>query len=174
MTIERRLSPSPRDLRQRFGGPRRARIAVLGAGLIGRKHIERVASDANLVGIVDPAPAAAALAQTLSVGVFSTLADLLAEIRPDGVIVATPSPLHHEHGMACIAAGLPVLIEKPLATRIADARELVRSAEEADVPVLVGHHRRYNPIVRRAKAEIECGRARQDRVRRSDMLACEA
>jgi predicted dehydrogenase len=136
----------------------RARIAVMGAGQVGRKHAERVARDAILVGIVDPAPAAAVLAQEFSTRVCRSLADLLMETRPDGVIVATPSNLHHEHGMACIEAGLPVLIEKPLATRIEDARELVRAADETSVPLLVGHHRRYNPIVGRAKAEIESGR----------------
>ncbi len=153
MTENRQQSASVRP-----HGESRARIAVVGAGQVGRKHAERVARDAILAGIVDPAPAAATLAQELSTRVFRSLADLLAETRPDGVIVATPSNLHHELGMACIAARLPVLIEKPLATLVEDACELVRAANEASVPLLVGHHRRYNPIVRRAKAEIESGR----------------
>lgn len=134
------------------------RIAVVGAGLIGRKHLEIVARHAVLAAIVDPDPAAGVLAGAHGAAWHTGLDACLAQDRPDGVIVASPNQLHLAHGMACLGAGVPVLIEKPL-TDTADAgRALVRRAEETGVPVLVGHHRRHSPIIRAAKACVEDGR----------------
>ncbi len=78
------------------------RIAVAGAGMIGRRHaaIIRVTPDCILSAIVDPAPAAADFAHTLGVPLFGSLAELLAVARPDGVVLATPNPLHVEQALA--------------------------------------------------------------------------
>ncbi len=137
---------------------RDARIAVMGAGLIGRRHIDHVVREARLAAVVDPAPATRAIADALGAAWYPGLDDLLARERPDGVIVATPTPLHAEHGRACVAAGVPVLIEKPIADEPAAAAALVEAAEAAGVAILVGHHRRHNPLIHRAKAEIASGR----------------
>jgi predicted dehydrogenase len=75
----------------------------------------------------------------------------------DAVILATPNALHVDGGLACIARGLPVLIEKPLAVDVAGARRLVEAAASAGVHLLVGHHRRHNPIIATAKEIIESG-----------------
>ncbi len=82
---------------------------------------------------------------------------MLAADRPDGVIVATPNQLHVEHGRQCLGAGLPLLVEKPIADESRSATGLVEQAERLGIPLLVGHHRRHNPIVRAAKARIESG-----------------
>ncbi len=86
-----------------------------------------------------------------------TFADMLASDPPDGVIVATPNQLHVEHGLACLGAGLPLLVEKPIADEARTARGLVEEAERLGIPLLVGHHRRHNPIVQAAKARIDSG-----------------
>ncbi|MGL5736560.1 MAG: Gfo/Idh/MocA family protein, partial [Beijerinckiaceae bacterium] len=78
--------------------------------------------------------------------------------RPDGVLIATPNRLHRAHGLEAVAAGLPALVEKPLADTIADGAALVAAAEAAGVPLLTGHHRRHNPMIRRAKETIEAGK----------------
>lgn len=138
----------------------RVRIGVVGAGLIGRRHIERIAevTAAELVGIADPAAAGRELAAKAGVPHFETLAALVEEARPDGLVIATPNAMHVENGLAAIAAGLPALIEKPIADDLRGAQALVDASQAAGVPVLVGHHRRHNPIVRAARAEIEAGR----------------
>lgn len=139
---------------------RPVRLAVLGAGLIGRRHIEHVLAEpeAELAAIVDPMPAAKALADERGVPWFPSLAALVAAARPDGVIIATPNQLHVENGLEAVAAGLPALVEKPLADEVAEATRLVEAAEAAGVPLLTGHHRRHNPLLRAAKAAIDDGR----------------
>lgn len=134
------------------------RLAVIGAGLIGQRHVELVARYATLDAIVDPNPAAQTLAEAHGAHWADDINAYLDERRPDGAIVATPNQLHASHGLACIDAGVPVLIEKPI-TDSADAGEaLVAASAKASVPILVGHHRRHNPLVTAAKEAIESGR----------------
>jgi len=134
-------------------------IAVVGAGLIGRQHIERIVAGAGvrLACVVDPTPEAKALAERHDAAWAPDIATMLREGGADGAIVATPNQLHVDHGLACVEAGLPVLVEKPLADEPAAARRLVETAEAAGVPVLTGHHRRYNPLIRAARERIAGG-----------------
>ena len=135
----------------------RPQIAVFGAGLIGARHVAEAARQARLAAIVDPAPGTAALANDHGVPHFATPEACLDAMRPDGVVIATPNQLHEAQALLCIAEGLPVLIEKPIADTLASADRILAAAQAADVPVLVGHHRRHNPIIKRAKAEIDAG-----------------
>src|SRR5262249_29904969 len=73
-------------------------------------------------------------------------------------ILATPNRLHVEQGLACVAAGVPALIEKPLADRIEDAERLCEAAECAGVKLLTGHHRQHNPLMVKAAAIVRSGR----------------
>ncbi|PKQ05193.1 MAG: oxidoreductase [Alphaproteobacteria bacterium HGW-Alphaproteobacteria-11] len=136
-----------------------AQIAVAGAGLIGKRHVQAMAqaAGARLAAIVDPMPAAADYAAALGVPYFSGLDAMISAGVAGGVILATPNQLHIEGGMACVRAGLPVLVEKPLATDVAAARVLVEAAEAAGVPLATGHHRRHNPLIAAAKAMIAAG-----------------
>lgn len=136
------------------------RIALLGAGLIGRRHAAHVLAEPETVlhAIVDPSGAAQAFASECGVPCFADFAAMLAAGRPDGVIVATPNQLHVEHGLAAIAASLPVLVEKPIADNLGDAERLVAAAEAAGTKLATGHHRRHNPLIGHAKAMIEAGK----------------
>ncbi len=82
---------------------------------------------------------------------------MLAVDRPDGLIIATPNQLHVEHGLQAVEAGLPALIEKPIADSVTAADKLVSAAGAAKVPLLIGHHRRHNPLIADAKAKIDGG-----------------
>ncbi|MFK5979441.1 MAG: Gfo/Idh/MocA family oxidoreductase [Rhizobiaceae bacterium] len=134
------------------------RIAILGAGLIGKRHADYVTGEAILSGIVDPAEEAKAVAQKHSVNHYSSLDDLLNEDKPDGVIVATPNQMHEKHAIQCMEAGIPVLIEKPIADTVAAAERIVAIGKKTNVPILVGHHRRYNPLIAKAKQAIDEGK----------------
>ncbi len=136
------------------------RIAVAGAGLIGQRHIEEVdaSSSATLSAIVDPFPAAAEVAAKYSVPLYASLADMFAADKPDGVILATPNQLHVEGALQCIAAGVPVLVEKPIADSLDGAQQIVDAGRAAGVPVLTGHHRQHSPIMAKARSVIASGR----------------
>ena len=135
------------------------RIAVAGAGLIGRRHIEEVdaSADAELAAIVDPFDAADEVAVKYSVPRYATLAELFAAGGVDGVILATPNQLHVDGGLECVAAGVPVIVEKPIGDTVESATRLVEAGEAAGVPVLTGHHRNYSPIMARAREVIRRG-----------------
>jgi predicted dehydrogenase len=136
------------------------RIAVIGAGVIGHRHIERVRSEpeAELAAIVDPAPAAEALARSLNVPWAHDLESLLRGGKPDAAIIATPNQLHVQGALACVDAGIPVLLEKPVADNLADAMRLTEAAEAAGIPILIGHHRRHSTLIQQAKSIIDTGR----------------
>ncbi len=138
----------------------RTRIAVVGAGLIGRAHIQAIRSidTMTLHALVDPTPAAQNLATQLGVPCHASLQDLLLKDRPDGVIVATPNAMHVPQALACIEAGVPCLVEKPVATTVAEAQQLAAAVKQHPVPVLVGHHRAHSPIMASAREVVRSGR----------------
>ena len=135
------------------------RIAVVGAGLIGYQHILRVRGEpeAALAAIVDPTVKAQELARDLGTRWFPDLHAMLEADRPDGVIVATPNQLHVANGLTCVAAGIPMLMEKPVSDDVATGWELVAATEQAGVPMLVGHHRRHSPLIQQAKEIVASG-----------------
>lgn len=135
------------------------RIAVIGAGLIGRQHVARVVSEpgAALAAIVDPSEHARELAAAAGAAWFADVPSLLEVEPPEAVIVATPNRLHVPIGIECAAAGLPMLVEKPLAEDLASGQRLVEAAETAQVPLLVGHHRRHNRGLQAARSIIVSG-----------------
>ncbi len=135
----------------------------MGAGLIGKRHIEHIIArpEATLASVIDPTLAARELAQSLGVEWFPCFQDMPADKRPEGMVVSTPNQMHVANGRECIEAGIPALVEKPLADDLAGAQTLVDAARRRGVPLLTGHHRRHNPMIQRAKAEIDSGRLGQ-------------
>jgi len=135
-------------------------IAVVGAGLIGKRHVAaiKVADGVGLSCIVDPSQGGRAFAQTCGVPHFQSIGDMLSDVRTDGVIIATPNQMHVENTLECVAAAIPCLVEKPIATDAQSARGLVEAAHAAGLPLLVGHHRRHNPLIQKAHEVIAQGR----------------
>jgi predicted dehydrogenase len=123
------------------------RIAVIGAGAFGRNHL-RVIRDsprATLAGVfdIDRAKAEAAAAEFGCEG-LNDLSEVAGSA--DAAIVATPTSTHAEVGCALLAAGLDVLVEKPVTADLAGARRLAEAA--ASGPILqIGHLERFNPAV---------------------------
>ncbi|WP_026622285.1 putative dehydrogenase (plasmid) [Ensifer sp. WSM1721] len=139
---------------------KRVKLAVLGAGLIGKRHIQHVLAEpsAQLSAVVDPAPVGETIAKEVSVKWFPSFADMIAADRPDGIIVATPNPAHVHNGLEAVEAGIPALIEKPIADDIISGEKLITAAEAKGVALLTGHHRRHNPVMHKAKEIIESGK----------------
>ncbi|MFD1341516.1 Gfo/Idh/MocA family protein [Litorisediminicola beolgyonensis] len=136
------------------------RLGIAGLGLVGRRHADAIAAcnGARLVAVADPSADGQASADALGVRCFPSLDEMLDEAALDGVLLASPTGLHVDQAQAAVARGCPALIEKPIGTSAADAMALVEAAEAAGVPLLVGHHRRHNPLSCAAKEVIAEGR----------------
>src|SRR6185295_9682431 len=122
------------------------RVGVVGTGAMGHNHVRLLSSlpGAALVGVYDPKPEAAeSMAREHGARVFPRLEDLAGEI--EAAVVAAPTVAHAEMGCALLGRGLHVLIEKPLASSLAEADRLLEQA--GDRVLMVGHVEFYNPAV---------------------------
>jgi predicted dehydrogenase len=134
-------------------------IGVIGAGLIGRKHLRKISEhrDYDLVGIADVNVDAVA-AEYPETRVFADYCKLLDEARPQAVIIASPNQLHAETGIECARRGIDILIEKPVTDTIESAAALMADVRKGGIKSLVGHHRRHHLQVRTLKALLGDGR----------------
>jgi len=128
-------------------------IAVAGAGLIGRRHIELVqqSNRCELSAVIDPVPLPKETLDAFGVKQYPDLQRCFTAHRPDGVILATPNALHVEQTRQCIDAGVAALIEKPVAHSVEEGKKLLAIAEGANARLLVGHHRAHSPILAKAR-----------------------
>lgn len=136
------------------------RLALVGAGLIGHRHADaiRAAEGVELAAVVDPNPVGGSVARQHGTRSHVSLGELWRSgVHIDGVIVATPNQTHAELALACIAQELPVLVEKPLADTLTNAERIWQASESTGVPVLVGHHRRYNGVMEKARELVDAG-----------------
>ena len=135
------------------------KLAVIGAGLIGRKHAELIAthSTCSLVGICDVDPSRSSIADELEVPFYQDIEGLLQSEAPQGAIISTPNEHHASVAEVCAGRSVHVLIEKPIADSMDAARRIVKAADETGIQVLVGHHRRHSPFVQKARRIVTGG-----------------
>ncbi len=122
--------------------------AVVGVGRLGRFHAQKHAAcpAANLVGVFDANEAsAAAVAKETGCVAYTDLDKLIEDV--EAVDCAVPTTLHHQVGMQVLEAGRHLLMEKPIASTSAEARELVDLANKKGLILQVGHIERFNPGV---------------------------
>jgi predicted dehydrogenase len=126
-------------LRNQIG---KVRVAVIGTGHMGRYHAQKFASceGAELAAVVDADPSRAAAFPAAAF--FQDYREVL-DVA-DAVVIAVPTDRHYAIARACIAHGLHVLIEKPIAATLAQADALVRLAKKHKVVLQVGHIERFN------------------------------
>jgi predicted dehydrogenase len=131
----------------------KCRLVLMGAGLIGREHAALISAHegAELVGLADPMSAGRDYASSIGVTHFNDYIAMLDATKPDGAIIALPNHLHEPAALACIKRGIASLVEKPIADELESAHRLVLASEKADVPILVGHHRRHSPDIHEAR-----------------------
>lgn len=137
------------------------KLVVVGPGLIGKQHIRLIREnpDCELVAIVSPDHGPNyQIACESNVLLFHDLASCLKASTVDGVIVSSPNIFHAEQARLCIEAGIPVLIEKPIAASVREGAMLAELAARCGTPVLVGHHRTYSPVLATARAIVQSGR----------------
>jgi predicted dehydrogenase len=126
------------------------RVAVIGAGVMGKRHARVLASRGDrfeLVAIMDADPrVAASLAGAYGAEVAVQEGEAIA--RADALVVATPIGAHSGSVRRALASGRHVLVEKPIAGSARDAQELVALADARGAHLFVGHSERFNPVVR--------------------------
>jgi myo-inositol 2-dehydrogenase/D-chiro-inositol 1-dehydrogenase len=137
------------------------RMGVVGLGRIGGMHAANVAATEGVDEVLlysEPADQAAKVVAELGgrARAMGSLGELLAEA--DGVVIATPTPTHPELVRAAVAAGVPVMCEKPLAMDRATLVEVAREVE-GGVPVMVAFPRRYDPAHQELRRRVAAGEA---------------
>lgn len=128
------------------------RIAVVGVGHLGRHHARILSSlpGVTLVAVVDRNRARVEeIAAASGVRALTDYRDLLGQV--DAVTIAVPTELHAEIGTAFLSAGVPALIEKPMARTLAEADALIAAAATSGATLAVGHTERFNPAVAAAR-----------------------
>ena len=133
------------------------KVAVVGAGVMGRYHAMNYSAlpRAELVGIVDPDPERRAQAEAeFGCAVFASVDELLVVRQVDAVSVAVPTILHYELAKQLLHCGLHVLVEKPVATDVGQARELAELSRSLGLVLQVGHITRFYQSVELLKQEV--------------------
>ncbi|MDT3687747.1 MAG: Gfo/Idh/MocA family oxidoreductase [Pseudorhodoplanes sp.] len=136
------------------GGPGRPlRVGVIGVGIMGANHARVFAGlpDVQLVAVADPVQAQRDLVTRVLGTPAVESADELLGLDIDAVTIAAPTHLHHQMALKCIARGLHVLVEKPIASNVDEGREIITAARKAGVTLMVGHVERFNPAVKAIK-----------------------
>ena len=141
-------------------GDRPIRVGLAGLGSMGRNHLRVLSSisGANLVAVADPVVEAVAAATAGGkVRGFDDPLEMIASADLDAVVIAAPTTAHVDLAHVAIERGLAILVEKPLAASVADARGIVDAAALAGIPVQVGHVERFNPAVLELGRLLEAG-----------------
>src|SRR6187401_545914 len=132
------------------------RVGVVGVGVMGSNHARVFAGlpGTELVGVADPdRKQADFVARTLGCIAVADVDELL-ERNVDAITIAAPTHLHRDIALACIARGVHVLVEKPIASSVEEGREIIAAARRAGITLMVGHVERFNPAVEAIKEAI--------------------
>jgi predicted dehydrogenase len=141
------------------GGRARLRVGIAGAGLRGRLYARalRRVDAVEVVGLCDADPAAAAVANAALELPVHTMLEALLERPPDALIIATPDFAHAEPAVAAAQAGCHLMVEKPLATTVEDARRIADAVRSAGVQCMVAFENRWNPAFSTLRARVASG-----------------
>ena len=130
------------------------RVAIIGAGGIARRHAASLAwmPGARLVGVADPVEGAAESLSRLVAGAraFSDWRAMLADLRPEALLICVPPYAHGEPEKAAIDLGIPFFTEKPIATDLQTAESIAAGVTRTKLVTAVGYHWRYLDVTERA------------------------
>jgi UDP-N-acetylglucosamine 3-dehydrogenase len=135
-------------------------VAVIGCGSMGRHHVRvyRELQTAHLVGVSDADPEVVRrTGEAHGVACFLDHRELLDRARPRAVSVAVPTGDHFNVVMDALAAGCHVLVEKPIASTVEQAQQMVFEARRRGLVLTVGHIERFNPAVIELRRRLDAG-----------------
>jgi predicted dehydrogenase len=143
---------------------RKVRIGLIGCGGIMNAHIAncRVIKQVEIAALADVRKSQLAAAVTRHSELdglprFTDYGKMIAQVDLDGVIIATPHAFHFDQIMACLKAGLHVLVEKPMVCTVAHAKQVVKMVEKTDKVMMVSYQRHFTPAFRLVKRLLDRG-----------------
>lgn len=133
------------------------KLASIGVGMIGEVHSRSLSKmkSCEYVGISDSDPSKKALADKYGVKFYDDYREMIREEKPDGVVISLPNEMHTSVGSYCAEQGIHVFMEKPIASTVEESEKLIESVEKNKVQLLIGHHRRFNPLMVAMKGILE-------------------
>lgn len=142
------------------------KYALIGCGRISTNHIKAAMNNGlEIAAVCDVVPdhidallKKHNLESSTAIEKYTDYTQMLKEIQPELVSIATESGIHAEIALECIGRGIHVIIEKPMAMNIADANEIIRLSEEKGVKVSALHQNRFNMAVQETRHALESGR----------------
>jgi len=133
-------------------------VAVIGAGAMGKNHA-RVYSEmdnVNLIAVCDlDKETAKEIADNYKANHYSSYREMLQKENINAISICAPTKLHKQIALDSIKDKINVLVEKPIATTLEEAREIIEEAKKNNVKLMVGHIERFNPVVTELKKRIE-------------------
>lgn len=134
-------------------------LGLVGGGRMGQNHMKALASceTVRVTAIAEPAEATRATLKSSGAKLHPDLDSMLEAGGLDGVLVCAPSDLHLDTVRRVVAAGLPILCEKPLGITPSEAREAAKLAADASLPLQIGFWRRFVPVLQRLRERIVAG-----------------
>jgi len=133
------------------------RTGVVGVGSMGQNHARIYNEVSNLVGVADPNEKQGRLiAERFGVKWFSDYNEMLEKV--DAITVAVPTVLHREVAETAAKKGIHLLVEKPLAENVEDAKAIIAKTDVSSVVLSVGHVERHNPVIEYTKKAIDSGK----------------
>lgn len=126
------------------------KTAVIGVGTMGRNHarVYNELREAELVAVADiDSIRAKEIAHRYKIKAYTDYREMLRQERLDAVSIAVPTRLHYQVALDVIEGGLHLLVEKPIASTVEEAKNIIRLANERELKLAVGHVERYNPVI---------------------------
>jgi predicted dehydrogenase len=127
-------------------------IAIVGLGVMGKNHYRTLKNipDVKVVALCD-----AIKNDEFEEEFFTDLATMLDSAKPDALIIAAPTFLHKDMALECTKRGIDIFLEKPAASTVEDAKEILKAVNESKIKSCVGHIERFNPVVKALINEIQ-------------------
>jgi predicted dehydrogenase len=128
-------------------------------GMIGKLHAETMSKmkDIEFVAASDADAKHQKTATELGTKFYQSYKEMIGKDTLDGVVIAVPNELHLPVGATCAKKGLNILMEKPIAADLESADRLIQAAKENKVILMVGHHRRHNPMIEELRRIVRGG-----------------
>lgn len=135
-------------------------VAVIGVGSMGKNHarVYNELRNSKLIALADINDEVTELAKRYNCTSYHSYERMLKEEQIDAVSIAVPTALHKDIALDCLGYGTHILLEKPIASKVEDAKDIIAKANKYGKTLAIGHIERFNPAVRSLEKIIKEGK----------------